>query len=194
MKFSPPERCHAILKGLHSQLLRDGILHPDKAIHPVCRDPSDVVDHHEQEFIDDISGANLNPKLIKTARREELDTFREHQVYAKVHVQECLVVTGRTPIGSMWIHINKGDDGSPAYRSRRVAKEKHKRKHEESIVAATPPLEANKLLFSLATTSLARSPHHKSTPKTLLFSCVKRTELHADALLFICVKKNIISC
>ena len=39
--------------------------------------------------------------------------------------------------------MNKGDEKDPEYRSRLVAME-IKRKHDEDIFAATPPLEAKK--------------------------------------------------
>ena len=81
----------------------------------------------------------------------------------------------------MWIDVNKGDEGAPGYRSRLVAKE-IRRKHEDSIFAATPPLEAKKLPFSLATTSLARSPSRISKPQKLLFIGVKTAYVYAHAI------------
>ena len=49
----------------------------------------------------------------------------------------------------MWIDINKGDSKSPEYRGRLVAKE-IKRDTRYDLISATPPLEAKRLLFSLA--------------------------------------------
>jgi hypothetical protein len=58
---------------------------------------------------------------------------------------------GRKPIGVKWVDVNKGDEGRPEYRSRLVAKEIKKDKRED-LFAATPPLEALKILLSLALT------------------------------------------
>merc|ERR1711989_3021 len=51
-------------------------------------------------------------------------------------------------VGVRWVDINKGDLERPEYRSRLVAKE-IKRDKREDLFAATPPLEAKKVLFSL---------------------------------------------
>ncbi len=55
------------------------------------------------------------------------------------------------PIKVRWIDINKGDTENPEYRSRLVAKE-IKKDSREDLFAATPPLEALKILFRLAMT------------------------------------------
>ena len=62
---------------------------------------------------------------------------------------ECFEVTGKAPIGVRWVDINKGDDQSPEYRSRLVAKE-IKRDKRDDLFVAMPPLEAKKRLFSIA--------------------------------------------
>ena len=55
------------------------------------------------------------------------------------------------PIGTRWVDVNKGDDQNPDYRSRLVAQEINDHKRED-LFAATPPLEAKKMLMSLAVT------------------------------------------
>ena len=90
-----------------------------------------------EKFIDDISGAPLDADLVRRARAEELKHFKEHAVYKKVSIEECKRLTGRGPIGSMWIDINKGDESSPEYRSRFVAKEVNTHAADE-MFAATP--------------------------------------------------------
>ena len=50
-----------------------------------------------------------------------------------------------------WVDTNKGDDQSPNYRSRLVAREV--RQHwEQAIFAPTPPLEALRTILSIAAT------------------------------------------
>ena len=109
------------------------------------------VQPEEGEFWDSVSGVPLKPQLVKRAREEEMREFSKHGVYVKVPVKECLERTGRKPIGVKWVDINKGDEESPEYRSRLVAKE-IKRDKREDLFAATPPLEALKILLSLALT------------------------------------------
>ena len=77
--------------------------------------------------------------------------FQEYHVYEKVPESGCWDVTGKGPIGTRWIDINKGDQVNPDYRSRLVAQEIKMDKNQE-LFAGTPPLEAKKMLMSLATT------------------------------------------
>ena len=58
-------------------------------------------------------------------------------------MEQCWKETSKGPIGTRWVDVNKGDDKSPEYRSRMVAKEFNDIKRED-IFAATPPLEAKK--------------------------------------------------
>lgn len=102
-------------------------------------------------------------------------------MYSKVPVTECIRCTGKQPIGSKWIDINKGDAKSPNYRSRLVAKE-IKRGPSDEMFAATPPLEAKKCLFSMAMSQFARG-RGEFTAKTqnLLFVDVSRAYFYAPA-------------
>ena len=95
------------------------------------------------EYVDDMSGQHLDPKLVKEARGDEMNKFAQHTVYITCPIAECVRVTGKQPIGTKWIDINKGDANNPNYRSRLVAKE-IRRGPNEDMFAATPPLEANK--------------------------------------------------
>ena len=88
--------------------------------------------------------------MIK-AREEEMNFIRSYNVYVKAPVEESYRETGKGPVSTKWLDTNKGDSVHPNIRSRFVAREiAHER--DTAMVAATPPLEANKLLYSLATT------------------------------------------
>ena len=82
---------------------------------------------------------------------EELGELAKHKVYEEVPLDECWKATGKPPIGTRWVDVNKGDDQNPDYRSRLVAQEINNHKRED-LFAATPPLEAKKILMSLAVT------------------------------------------
>ena len=100
---------------------------------------------------DDVSGAELNPSMVKDARKEEMDYVRKMHWYDKVPIAECKRATGKMPITVRWIDINKGDQEHPNYRSRIVAREINTCKRDD-LFAATPPLEGmNVILYMTAT-------------------------------------------
>ena len=103
------------------------------------------------EYYDEMTGMKMNPALVMQARKEEIDEYHKHQVYKKVPIKKCIEETGKQPIGIRWVYVNKGDENTPEYRARLVAKEIKKDKRLD-MFAATPPLEAKKLLFTFATT------------------------------------------
>ena len=102
-------------------------------------------------YWDVVSGKTLHPDLVKRAREEEMNHIRNMDVYCKVPIEECIQPTGNQPIGTRWVDLNKSDDNDPRYRSRLVAKEVNTHKRDD-LFAATPPLEAHKLLLSFAVT------------------------------------------
>ena len=77
-----------------------------------------------------------------------METFKKHGVYEKVPIEECWKETGKAHVRVKWVDTNKGGTEKPEYRCRLVAKEIEKDKRED-MFAATPPLEAKKMLFSL---------------------------------------------
>ena len=42
-------------------------------------------------------------------------------VYEKVPIQNCWNETGKDPIGTRWLNVNKGDEANPEIRCRIVA-------------------------------------------------------------------------
>ena len=85
------------------------------------------------------------------AREEEIETFGKHRVWDLVDI-EIPRKKGMKLIKVKWVDINKGDSKDPEYRSRLVAKE-IKRDKRMDMFAATPPLEAKKLLlYAMAVT------------------------------------------
>jgi hypothetical protein len=125
---------------------------------------------------DDVSGQALQPDLVKHARWKELQEFNKHEVYVKVNIKECWDTTGKPPIGTKWIDINKGDADNPDYRSRLVAQE-IKTDKREYLFAATPPLEALRMLLSAVMTQEV----NKGAKLKLDFIDVKRAYFHALA-------------
>jgi hypothetical protein len=104
--------------------------------------------HQDTEAWDDVKQVWLDPSKVKEARAEEMDYVRKMKVYDKVLRSDC---PGK-PIPVRWVDTNKGTEGDPNYRSRVVAKEL-KATHPgdpAELYAATPPLEAVKVVISHA--------------------------------------------
>ena len=78
-----------------------------------------------------------------------MEYVRSMGVYEVVDIRDCLKMTGRAPIKSRWIDINKGDDKNRNYRSRWVAKQ-FKTNNDFELFAATPPLDALRYVISTA--------------------------------------------
>ena len=99
------------------------------------------------EFHDEITGKFLPKSAVLEARLEEMRQVQEHKVYEKVPFEEGWNRIGKDPIKTRWLDINKGDEDNPEYRSRLVVKE-IKADNRLDLFAATPPLEAKKLILS----------------------------------------------
>ena len=166
-KCTPPKLCKAICRGFKQQLeanrrgqfllaeLEDNTLTNSKDLAETTRQtkeelPTAMDDNEEQMMIawNDVSGAELDPKATRAARAEEMDCVRKMNLYTKVPITKCLGKTGKQPISVRWIDINKGDTNNPHYRSRLVAREIDTCKRDD-LVAATPPLEALKIILSM---------------------------------------------
>ena len=78
--------------------------------------------------------------------------------------------TGKEPLGTRWADVNKGDDVNPEYLQR------------DDLFAATPPLEANKLLISMAVTAgIGHRGNDKKRGMKLEFIDVRRAYFRAKA-------------
>ena len=75
--------------------------------------------------------------MVREARKEEVEYIRKMNLYTKVPIKECLEKTGKQPIQTMWIDVNKGDNTNPNYRSRFVGKE-FNTYNDLTLYAATP--------------------------------------------------------
>ena len=165
----PKDLCMAILQGLRKPLEQDHHTNQDGTLNVVVHDEDRIEEDRWDEFYDDISGLPLSSEGVRRARQEEMQVFKSFPVYTKVPIQESWTVTGKGPIGTRWIDINKGDENNPELRSRLVGQEFNKFK-DDLMFAATPPLEAKKALCSLAVTGQKGNRN----PLKLLFIDVRR--------------------
>ena len=134
----------AVMRGMAGGLRMQGRTNPGEEGLAMA-----VEENNWEAFYDNLSGAMLDPEGVKNAGKEEMAEVYKHGVYVKVPVEECYEKTGKAPIGTRWVDVNKGDSVHPEYRSRLVAQEINTGKRED-LFAATPPLEAKKILMSMA--------------------------------------------
>ena len=131
---------------------------------------------------DDVSGEELDPAQVRAARQLEMDYVQKRGVWRKVP-RSLAVRNGWNIIPTRWIDINKGDNQQPNYRSRLVAKE-FNTCAQEGLFAATPPLEALRLLMSEAATEGAGD----KAPKVVMLNDVARAFFEAPMRRMVCVE------
>ena len=172
----PTQLCTSILKGLKRQLTCDGVL---SRRHIGSIEP-------EEETLDstdlwgefyDVSGNALESSKVREARLEEIQGLKDRGTYEKVPIEECHRVTGKGPIRTRFVDLNKGDHKTPNYRSRLVATELKANNPSLDHFAAMPPLEAKKALFSMAVTRNIRKQH--GGPYKLGFIDISKAYLYA---------------
>ena len=188
----PFKLCRSILEGCRNQARKDGklegglygmqsIFEEDsvRLLQPSYRDAvtGEELDDDEAEaahrtfnlkggvstFKDSVTGQQLEPALVRAARKLEMEYFESKQVWETRPRAEALARTGKAPISVRWIDTNTGDDDSPNYRSRLVARE-IRRKDENPMFAPTPPLESLRTVVSLAATNARGMPPHVRDP------------------------------
>ena len=122
---------------------------------------------------DDASGAELDPKVVQEARRLEVEYVRSRNVYTKGRRKD--VPSGGKVVKTKWVDINKGDLQEMNVRSRLVAME-FKDGDDPDLFAGTPPLEALRLLCSMAATTKGEN----AKPKAMMINDVKRAYFYAE--------------
>ena len=117
-----------------------------------CNDEPDIPADYEvsegwDEFIDEVSGKPLETSKVEAALFLNILILLRGTIYG-LPIQEAWDVTGKGPISSRWIDLDKGDLNKPNYRSRLVIQEV---RHSgiDAMFAATPPLESLRFLLSL---------------------------------------------
>ena len=127
----------------------------------------------------------LDPADVQEARRSEIGYIRKLRVYEEATKEE-MQADGCKPIPVRWIDVNKGDVENMLVRSRLVAQETRRRSDMgngvESMAAtfaATPPLEALRLLISLM--MCGEKQLHSQNMRVLGFYDISRAHFHAPA-------------
>ena len=138
----------------------------------------------------DISAAPLDPAEVTAARKLEIQYAEKKPAWKKI-LRSLAKAKGWKIVTPRWIDINNGDDKNPNYRSRMVGTE-----FNDSVVdglfAATPSLEALRLLLSWAATlptdSSVSGAWGKGSGKGILMADVSRAFFEAPAKRDLCVE------
>ena len=125
----------------------------------------------KDEYKDEYTGEVLPMDLVRAAMEEELNYFNAH-VWDATEKTMAATTDGYKLIRMRWVICNKGDSSAYDVRARLVACEVNTYKTDE-YYAATPPLEAKKLLFS-EYANTARRPTNKSKLIVLSFVDIKK--------------------
>ena len=153
---------------------------------PVLEVQMDVVNQEEMDekfadewATDDVTGKVLNREAVDEARREEIQFMKKIGVYKEVPITECIKKTGKGPMSTRWVDTDKGKDLGELIRSRLVARDfKVKGDGDRpELFAATPPLEALRMLLRMARMKRARRFQRKKWK--LMYIDVKKAHLNA---------------
>ena len=190
----PRNLCRAVVAGVKAEKMRKETnlceIDIDVVAELECLEINEIVEdieaRHESELQqwskawDDVTGKSLNPKEVVKARAQEMQYVHDLKVYEIATVDECHRVTGRVPIKSRWIDINKGDDSNPNYRSRWVAKE-FRTNDDFELFAATPPLDALRYIISTAASMKNGSLMSNDVSRAFFYAPVKKGRLRRAA-------------
>ena len=169
----PPGLIRSILRGLRKQLRKDVPI-SSLDFGPTNQEQDvdfSLVSEDWSTFSDEISGKALETTMVQAARAEEIDFANRYGVWTPVPIQQAWDRTGRGPISSRWIDVNKGDEKRPQYRSRLVIQEV-RQSNVEAIFAATPPLESVRMLLSMQRSGF--EVDHEGRVRKVMFIDIRR--------------------
>ena len=131
-------------------------------------------------YLDDRTGLELDENLTRQAEAEEMAFMQKIQLYDVVDTTECWTQTGKPPVTTKWVRVNRGTSAEPDVRCRLVARDfKPKGERDRSeIFAAMPPLESKKLLFQQAVSQNARNRRSGEDGIKVMLIDVKKAHLN----------------
>ena len=129
---------------------------------------------------DDVSGAKLCPRMVASARKEEMGYIKRRKVYSKV--KRSSLPPGAKHVRTKWLDINNGDDSAVEIRARLVAME-FKDGESPELFAGTPPVGALRIMCCWAATV---DPTGGET--IIMTNDVKRAYFYAEATNYVWVE------
>ena len=137
-------------------------------------------DFERLEADEDEVEEEFDPEDLAKARAEEVEFMEGLVVWERSSWEECLSATGRPPVSTRWVDVNKGRDGRVEIRSRLVARDfKVKGDGREfEVFAAMPPLEAKRILFRMAALAGSVKGDPQKGAVKLMFIDIKKAHLN----------------
>ena len=157
--------CRAIMKGLTRRNCEKHAMLAD--MEETQGQEQDVV------YFDDVIGKELPWSAVRKARELELKYLRDLGVYEQVDEKEAVEKYGVTPIDTKWIDTDKAFEGEPMQIRSRICAREIKSDDRPDLYVGTPPLEALKVIMSIAA-------NHKGT-FSIMHIDVSRAYFHAKA-------------
>ena len=175
----PPKLVAAVIRGLRNHLRQEGEINEFLCGKTIEEDPFPTSELYEGMY-DEVTGDYLDPVLVRKGVQDELRYMKDMGVMEEALVSDCVRDTGRPPISTRWVMVNKGDRERPEIRCRFVARElkalqERAGEFRDDTFAATPPLEAVRLLFSLCMTG------DTARRGKIVFIDVSRAHFHAPS-------------
>ena len=152
----PPGLVSAIMRGIQAQVEEDervksgsskSVKQPSIAPELQAAFGLRGTDQDERPAFDEYTFEELPPELVAEGKKVEMEFLSKKRVWRIVPRPR-----GAKVVGTRWAHCNKGDSINPEIRCRLVVQEVGRYATDE-FYAATPPIEAVKLLTSMAAES-----------------------------------------
>ena len=137
-------------------------------------------DEELQDAWGDVDGRSIDVKLVRAARKEEMEFAKKIPVYEEVELEECWNRMGKPPISTKWVDHDKGRGGETDVRSRWVARDFKGKgdKDREDLFAGMPPLEAKKALFKMAAARMKGKGTRRGKKMKIMFIDVRKAHLN----------------
>ena len=128
----------------------------------------------EVEWVEDRRQEELDPEKLKLGIQDEMEFMEKIKMFEDSTEEECWNRTGAAPTSTRWVSVQKTlDSGEKIVRSRLVGRDfKDSHGTHEDLFAATPPLEALKLLLR---TSMVQGDGEEETK--IMFVDVRKAHL-----------------
>ena len=122
----------------------------------------------------------LDPEGVARARDEEISYMQRIGVWEESTLEECLKMTGKNPVSTRWVDVDKGRDEVSDIRSRLCARDFKVRGdgREFDVFASMPPLESKRMLFRMAVAAGAIKADRRKGKVKLMFIDVKKAHLN----------------
>ena len=83
------------MKGIRNDLLHSGIIKGEEKEMVLASVENQECQDYMDEYVDDVNEKPLITSLVNKARGDEMDKFRQHNVYTKVTIAECVATTSK---------------------------------------------------------------------------------------------------